>query len=181
AKIERSARMGRVAEIEEACLIVAANVTGGRGGNTGVFDFVLITCRDAEIFQQVAGLGVDAGAVIAVAATGVGEVAELCRGDRIRARRILRAERIRSLSIEALDGIGAELTVVGFCAHELVMPVFAGGEIPAGVGAEELIVGVGVGVGRLEQSLPRSLRVAGVVAEREAKLVVFSEAVAEVG
>jgi hypothetical protein len=60
------------------------------------------------------------------------------------------------------------------------MPVLAGGEIPAGVGAEELVVGVGVRVGGLQQSLPGRLRIAGVVAKREAELIVFAYAIAEI-
>ena len=60
------------------------------------------------------------------------------------------------------------------------MPVLAGGEIPAGVGAEEVVVSVGIRVGRLKQSLSGRLRIAGVVAKREAKLIVFAQAIAEI-
>src|ERR1043166_7299387 len=53
-------------------------------------------------------------------------------------------------------------------------------EIPTGIGAEELVVSVGIGTGRLKEGLPGSLRVAGVVSERQPELIVLAETVTEI-
>src|SRR5262249_28168873 len=94
------------------------------------------------------------------------EVAKFGRGNGVRSIWVLRAEREGIRCEEALYGIGNQFTVVGLRTAELMMPMFAGGKLPFQIGAEEAIVRVGVEIGRFEQRLARSLRIAGVIAQR---------------
>src|SRR5262245_32755399 len=105
--------MRRITEIEKAGLIVPANVAFSKKRDGSVFDFVLVAGGGAEVFEQIAGLRAEAGAVVLVVAAGIGEVAKLFCGDG--GRTGLHAELRGIKSVKALNRIGGELAVVGFC------------------------------------------------------------------
>src|SRR5712675_3803640 len=103
-------------------------------GNVGVFDFILVTSGGAEFAKDIAGLRVDAGAIVFALCAGRGEIAKLSGGHGGRIG--LRATGEGIGGKKALDGIGGEHVMVGLRAAELVMPVRTGGEVPAKVGTE---------------------------------------------
>src|SRR5712692_3178376 len=80
AEIQRDTRMGQIAKIEIAALIVAAKVSNAQERDVGVLDFVLISGRRTDFAQYVAGLRVDAGAVVFALCAGRGEIAKLRSG-----------------------------------------------------------------------------------------------------
>src|ERR1051325_3954698 len=61
-----------------------------------------------------------------------------------------------------------------------MVPVFARREIPAQVRTEESIIRMRVKIWRLEQRLTRRLRVARVVAQGQADLIVFADAITKI-
>src|SRR6266404_200043 len=103
-------------------------------GDVGVFDFILVASGGAEFAQDVAGLGVDASAVVFALCAGRGEIAKLSGGHGGGIGLRTAGERIGGK--KTLDGIGGENVMVGLRAAELMMPVRAGGEVPTKVGAE---------------------------------------------
>src|SRR5690348_13071575 len=167
--------MRLVAKIEVTALIVAAQMLPEEG-NSRVLDFVLVARGRGEIGEEIAGLRIHAGAIVLIA-IGEGEVAELRRGDS--GRVCLRAADERIGGVKALHGIFDEFTVVGFRGGNLMMPVFFGGEVPARIGAEEMIVRVGMEARRSDEGLAGSTGVAGIVAERDAHALRIAEHVAE--
>ena len=104
----------------------------------------------------------DVGAVVLECAVA-GEIAELSGGD---GRGIgLRAESVGIGGEKALHGIVVHLARVGFAAADLVMPVFAGGEIPAGAGTENMLAVALIEIGRFEERLAGDAGDAVVVAK----------------
>src|SRR3981081_3354823 len=101
-------------------------------GDVSVLDFILVASGGAEFAKDVAGLGIDAGAVVFALCAGRSEIAKLCgwHGGGIGLRTA--GERIGGK--KTLDGIGSENVMVGLRAAELMMPVRAVGEVPATVG-----------------------------------------------
>src|SRR6267154_2424192 len=132
-------------------------------GDISVLDFILVASGGAEFAQDVAGLGVDASAVVFALCAERGEIAKLCgwHGGVIGLRTA--GERIGGK--KTLDGIGGENVMVGLRAAELMMPVRAGGEVPAKVGTEIVEIVDLVEARRGDQSLPGNAGFAGVVAE----------------
>ena len=183
--------MWRVAEIEEAALIVAAQVRPKESKRRRsernlrkrlqrcVFDFILVPGCRGKVRQQVTGLCVYACAVVLVLQSER-EIAEFRGGDRTRIRRILRATGEGIRGEETLHGIGDEFVIVRFGTSEMMVPVLAGGKIPAGIRAEEMIVGVLIEIRRLQERLARRLRAAGIVAQRQPQLIVFAQAIAKI-
>src|ERR1700722_440405 len=154
--------MRAVAKVQEAGLIVAASVRDVDGSEEGVFDFVFVAGGDAEIRKQITRLRGDVGAVVLETAVA-GEIAELGGGD---GRGIaLRAERVGIGGEKTLLGIVVDLAGVGFGAAYLVMPVFAGGEIPAGAGTENMLAVALIEIGRFEERLAGDAGDAVVVAK----------------
>src|SRR5712691_13357869 len=146
--------------------------------DVGVLDFVLISGRSTDFAEYVAGLRVDAGAVVFALCTRRGEIAKLRSGY---GRGIgLRATGEGIGGEKTLDGIGGEHVMVGLRAANLVVPMSAAGKLPAGVGAEIVEVVDLVQARRGDQGLAGNARFAGVVAKREPKLIGFVEGVAEV-
>src|SRR5216684_9398932 len=147
-------------------------------GDVGVLDLVLISGRSTDFAEYVAGLRVDAGAVVFALCAGRSEITKLRSGYGCRIS--LRATGEGIGGKEALDGIGGEHVMVRFRAANLMMPMRAAGELPVGVGAEIVEVVDLVETRRREQDLAGNARFAGVVAKREAELIGFAEGVAEV-
>ena len=56
--------MRQIAEIKIAALIVAAEVADAEERKVGIFDFIFVAGSDAEFGEDVAGLRVEAGAVV---------------------------------------------------------------------------------------------------------------------
>ena len=108
------------------------------------------------------------------------EIAEFRGGDRTRIRRILRATGEGIRGEETLHGIGDEFVIVRFSTSEMMVPVLAGGKIPAAIRAEEMIVRVLVEIRWLQQGLARRLCAAGIVAQRQPQLIVFAQAIAKI-
>src|SRR5260370_39181644 len=149
----------------------------GQEGDVGVLDFVLISGRSTDFAEYVAGLRVDAGAVVFALCTRRGEIAKLRSGY---GRGIgLRATSKGVGGKKTLDGIRGEQAMVRLRAADLMVPVGAAGEVPAGVGGEIVQIVDLVQAGRGDQSLAGNARFAGVVAKREAELIGFVEGVAE--
>src|SRR5713226_1128602 len=147
-------------------------------GDVGVLDFILVAGGGAELAENVAGLPVEAGAVIFALGAGRSEIAKLRSGY---GRRIgLRATGEGVGGEKTLDGIGGEHVMVGLRTADLMMPMRAAGKLPAGVCAEIVEIVDLVEAGRREQGLAGNARFAGVVAKREPKLIGFVEGVAEV-
>src|ERR1700730_15409992 len=153
-------------------------MTNAEEGDVGILDFVLIARGGTKFREQVAGLGVEAGAIEAAGTSRVGEIAELRGGHGSWIG--LRAPGERIGGEEALNWIGAESAIVGFGARNLMMPVRAGREIPAGTGAEVSEIVDLVNAGRLEQVLAGDTRVAAAVANGKAKLIGVAEAVTKI-
>jgi len=121
--------------------------------DASVFDFVLVACRGDKSAGDVARLRVDGRTVVLE-------------------QRIV--WKTASLVFEAV------LTSVGIRADELVMPVRAGGELPAGVGGENFLA---VSLEEIRRALQRgagNAGVAGVVAKRKVELVGVGKSVAEI-
>src|SRR5256885_5504742 len=95
------------------------------------------------------------------------EIAEFRRGNGCRIG--LRTEGLWVGGEEALLGIEAVLAVGRFTAADLVMPVPAGGEVPVGIGVENMECVALVTAWRREYRLARKFRFACVVSQREAK------------
>src|SRR5205807_1896910 len=122
--------------------------------------------------------GVEAGAIEAAAAAGIGEIAEVRSGNR---RWIgLRAASEGIGGVITLDRIGAERAIVCFGAGDFVMPVRASGEFPTGIRAEIFKIVDGVQAGRRDQGLAGDAGLTRVVAKGEAKLIFVAEGVAEI-
>src|SRR5467141_3251818 len=134
-------------------------------GDVRVFNFILVASGGAEFAKDVAGLRVDAGAVVFALCAGRGEIAKLSGwyGGRIGSRAT--GEGIGGK--KTLDGIGGEHVMVGLRAAELVMPVRAAGEVPTEVRAEIVEIVDLVEARRGEQSLARNASLAGVVTQGE--------------
>src|SRR5258708_14347110 len=177
AESERKARMRAVAEIQKAGLIGAARVADFNGGRGMVFEFVLIAGGNGEIGEQIACLSADVRAVVLNVAVA-GEIAEF--GGRNGRGIGLLAGGIRIGGEKALQEIVAVLASVGFAAADFVAPVFAGGKIPAGAGAENVSEITLVETGRFEFGLSGNDGDTGVVAATDAKLIVIAETVAEI-
>src|SRR5258707_12477850 len=147
-------------------------------GDVRVFNFILVASGGAEFAQYVAGLRVDAGAVVFALCAGRGEIAKLRSGY---GRGIgLRAASERIGGKETLYGICGEQAMVRLRGANLMVPVRAAGEFPAALGAEIVEVVDLVEARRRDQSLAGNARFAGVVAKRQPELIGFAEGVAEV-
>ena len=70
-------------------------------------------------------------------------------------------------------GIKTVLAVVRFTAADLVMPMRTGREVPVGARIENMKCIALVAAGRLEDGFAGNSRFAGVVAQREAKLMIL--------
>src|SRR5258707_2883743 len=132
-------------------------------GDISVFDFILVSSSGAEFAKDVAGLRVDAGAVVFALCAGRDEIAKFSGGHGGRIG--LRATGEGIGGKKALDGVGGEHAMVGLRAAELVMPMRAAGEVPAKVGTEIVEIVDLVEARRGEQSLPGNAGFAGVVAK----------------
>ena len=141
------------------------------------FDLVFIARGDTEIRDQITCLRGDVGAVVLEAAVA-GEIAERAAvGTAVGL--VWRAKGLGVRGEKALQRIIVVLPGVGLGAADLVAPVFAGGEIPAGAGTEK-VLRVPLEEARwFEDSLTGNAGVAVVVAQCEAKLVGVAEAVAK--
>ena len=144
-------------------MIVAAKMADAEKGDVRVFNFILVASGGAEFAKDVAGLRIDAGAIVFAPCAGRGEIAKLrgWYGGRIG----LRAASEGIGGKKTLDGIGSENVMVGLRAAELMMPVRAAGEVPAKVGTEIVEIVDLVEARRGEQSLPGNAGFAGVVAK----------------
>ena len=119
----------------------------------------------------------EVGAVV-LEATFAGEIAEF--GGRDGCGIGLRAKGVGIDGEKALQRIIVVLPGVGLGTADLVAPVFAGGEIPAGAGIEKMLGVALVEARRFEDSLTGNAGVTVVVAQREAKLVGIAESVAKI-
>src|SRR6267142_137475 len=130
-------------------------------GDVSVLDFILVASGGAEFAKDVAGLRVDACAIVFALCAGRCEIAKLSgwHGGRIG----LRATGEGIGGKKTLDGIGGEHVMVGLCAAELVMPVRASGEVPAKIGTEIVQVIDLVKARRGQKSLAGNAGLAGVV------------------
>ncbi len=159
-------------------LIVAAKMADAQERDVGVLDFVLISGRSTDFAEYVAGLRVDAGAVVFALCSRRGEIAKLRSGY---GRGIgLRATGEGVGGEKTLDRIRGEHVMVGLRTADLMMPMRAAGKLPAGVGAEIVEVVDLVQARRRDQGLAGNARFAGVIAKREAELIGFAEGIAEV-
>src|SRR6266853_1085359 len=176
-KIERKARKRPVAEIQEAGLIVAASVADVNRGKEGVLDFVLIAGGDAEIGEEIAGLSAHIRAVVFEAAIA-DEIAEFRARD---GRGIgLGAEGIGVRSEKTLPRIEVVLASVRLSAADFVAPALAGGKIPAGASAENVLIITLKEARWFEHGLSWNAGGTVVVAKSEAELIGGAEAVTEI-
>src|SRR6266849_1451613 len=175
AEIDGNARMRPDAKIEEAALIVAADVRGAQEGKVDVFDFVLIAGGDAELGQEIAGLSAKAGAVIF---QGVGK-REIAGEGGNRCGRQRRAEGIAGVE-EIGEMVVDEFAIVRFDAADGVVPVPSGSEIPARVSREKVQRIAFIEIWGKKQRLARITAIAIGVAQREAELIGVAETPAEV-
>ena len=143
----------------------------------GILDFILIAGGDGEIGEHVAGLSAHVCAVVLKEAVA-DKIAEFGGGDGSGIG--LGTERVGIGGVKTLQRIVAGLAGVGFAAADFVAPVFAGGKIPAGAGAENLLTVTLIEARRREDRLSGNAGVAGVIANGEAELVVVAEGVAEI-
>src|SRR6267143_6396099 len=127
--------MRQIVEVEKSTLIVAANVADIQERYAGILDFVLIAGGGAKVAKEIAGRSAHICAVVLIAVVG-GEIAEFPSRNGLRI--LLRTAGERVGGEETLFGIEAVLTVVGFTAGDLVIPVLAGVEVPATVGLEDM-------------------------------------------
>src|SRR5579862_1816558 len=169
--------MRPVAKIEEARLIVAARVRHVDGCEKGVFNFVFVAARDAEVRKQEARLRPDARAIVLKAAFA-NEIAEFWRGDRCGIG--LWAEHASIGGIKALNWILVVLIRIRFAAADFVAPVFAHRKIPARIGTKQVLCVPLVEARRFEDGLSRDARDAVVVAQRKTELVGVADGVTEI-
>src|SRR4029077_3468986 len=137
--------------------------------------FVLIAGGDAELGQEVAGLGAKSGAVV-FQGIGKREVAGEGgnrRGRQRRAKGIAGVEEIGEMVVD-------EFAIVGFDAADGVVPVLSGSEIPARVSREKVQRIAVIEVWAQKQRLARITAVAIGVAQREAYLIGVAETPADV-
>ncbi len=160
--------MGQVVEVEQATLIVAANVADIQGGYGGILYFVLIARGSAKFRQEITGLCAHVCPVVLIVIVRH-EIAESRSRDGLRI--LLRTAGERVGGEETLLRIEAVLAVVGFATTDFVIPMRAGGEVPAGVRVECMECVALVATRRLEDYFARNSRFAGVVAQRETKPV----------
>ena len=150
-------------KIEEAALVIPADVGGAQKGKIGVFDFILIASSDAEFRREVAGLGVKTSAVV-FERVSEREIAGEGRNRFWRQRCAEGIARVEEIGEMVVD----EFAIIGFDAADGVMPVRAGGKIPPRVGAKKVQRVALIEIWRKKERLAGNTRVAIGVAQREA-------------